>query len=209
MPKKSLHRTGRTNFKNPETEKTPKESYEEAQKIVKLHDDPKHKSKEKAHPILDGVTGLSGDRIMSIVSMRIDGHTDAKIGELIGVAQPNIVKMEQTHPEAFAQAEAYHLRHVERKYQINLWGVRAALSQAAPEAVQVLHELMLDKETPHHIRRSCAVDILNLSGAGYTRKSVGGRDSRIFATQINNLASALDDKFADGDVVDAEYEEEK
>jgi hypothetical protein len=202
------HKAGRITKRAPgNEEKTVQESYEEAQKLVKLHDDPKYKADGRAHPIIEDVSEMTGDRIMAIVAMRMDGHSDAQIGELIGMAQANVSKLEHDKPHAFAAAESYHLRNAARKYEINLWGVRAALSKYGTRAVDTLHELMIDPETPHHIRRNCAVDILNLSGAGYTRQSVGGRDARIYKTQINNIAASLNDKWA-GDVVDGEFEEE-
>jgi hypothetical protein len=184
-----------------------KKSYEKAQTLVKLNDDPTVRNSEKTHPILDGVSGQTGDHIMAIVAMRIDGKPDTKIGELINVAQPNISRMETNYPEQFAKAKAHHLHRAAENYEITLWGIRAAMTKHGIQAVETLHDLMIDPETPHHIRRSCAVDILNLSGAGYTRKSVGGRDTRIHVGEINNIAASLGDKFADADVVDAEVVE--
>jgi hypothetical protein len=203
------HRAGRVTKRAPGNDKkTVKESYEDAQKLVKLHDDPKYKADGKAHPIIEGVSEMTGDRIMAIVAMRMDGHSDYQIGDLLGMPQANVSKLEHDKPHAFAAAESYHLRNAARKYEINLWGVRAALSKYGVEAVDTLHKLMIDPETPHHIRRNCAVDILNLSGAGYTRQSVGGRDARIYKTQINNIAASLNDKWA-GDVIEGEFEEEE
>jgi hypothetical protein len=185
-----------------------REAYEKAREIVQLHEDPKHKSDERVHPFLPDVSQTTGDRIMAIVSMRIDGYSDNKIAGLIGVKSPYINTLMKTKPKAFAAAEAHALKSAARKYEINLWGVRAALSRYCMDAVDTLHELMRDSKTPQHIRRSCAVDILNLSGAGYTRQTTGGRDTRIYATQINNnLKEVLDDRFIDN-IVDAVVVEE-
>jgi hypothetical protein len=186
-----------------------KRSYENAQTLVKLNDDPKSRNTEKSHPILDGVSGQTGDHIMAIVAMRIDGNSDTKIGDLIDIAQPNISRMETNYPEAFAAAKSHHLHRAAENYEITLWGVRAAMTKHGIEAVDTLAELMVDPDTPHHIRRACAVDILNLSGAGYTRKTVGGRDTRIHVGEINNIAAGLDDKYLNkGPIVDAEIVEE-
>ena len=185
------------------------ESYRKAQALAKLNDDPKVRNKAKSHPILDGVSGQTGDHIMAIVAMRFDGLSDTKIGELIDVAQPNISRMETNYPEQFAVAKSHHLHRVSENHELALWGVMGALTQYGKQAAETLAELMLDPETPHHIRRNCAVDILNLTGVGYTRKTKGGRDNRIHATQINNYGSALEDKFANSDVVDAEVVSEE
>lgn len=190
------------------------QAYKEAQEIVALTEDPKTKAEGSSHPILPGVSEMTGDRIMAIVSLKAENYTDERIAELIGMKQGNISKLRVTYPKAFHAAEAHFVKAADRLMAFNIVRVRASLTKAAPEAVEALRTLVNDKDCPHHIRRSAAVDILNLCGVGYSRKTVGGRDARVQVTQINNIREAIDDKWLSDaeayvDAEDAEVVEEE
>ena len=185
------------------------DAYDEARKLVVLHEDPTTKAGNKPHLTLPGVTQRSGDIIFQVVGMRLQGFRDLDIAEKIGTSQPNISRLESTHPEAFAKAEIHTLTQAERKYKINLWGVRAALSEHAPQMIEVLAEIAMDPSMKENVRRQCAVDILNLTGVGNSRQTIGGKDSNLKAGAVNTFIQTIVEKEKEySTVIDAEVVEE-
>jgi len=199
----------------PATKKNPKdgeieESYQEVRALVELHEDPSKKDTYDKHPVLPGVTRRSGERINAIVALRIDGYRDKDIVKLLDIPQPEPHRLERTHPKAFAAAETHLLRQVERKYMINLWSVRAALSDAGPRMVKVLVDLAEDSNLKENVRKDSAIAVLNLMGAGYTRTSVGGRDSELKTGAANVFIQNIVDKEKEyAETIDAEIVEEE
>lgn len=189
------------------------EAYEEARKLVSLHEDPKHRSDRSPHAILPDVNKLSGDLIQAVVALRIQGFKDVDIAKQLNTSQPNISRLETNHPAAFAKAEVHALQQAERKFLLNLWGIRAALSEHAPKMIEVLAELANNPECKENIRRQAAIDILNLTGVGYSRQTVGGKDRDLQAgarTYIQNIVKAGGEAVS-GTVIEAEdisFEEE-
>lgn len=185
------------------------EAYDEARTLVKLHEDPTTKDKLTPHPVLPGVTRRAGDRINAIVAMRIQGYRDNAISELLDIPQPEPHRLERTYPDAFAKAEIIALTNADRKYKLNLFRIRAALSEKAPKMVEVLAQIAEDPNMKENVRRQAAIDILNLSGVGYSRQTVGGKDGDLQAgakTFIQNVVNAHPDLKLD-DVVTIEAED--
>ena len=185
------------------------EAYDEARTLVKLHEDPTTKDKLTPHPVLPGVTRRAGDRINAIVAMRIQGYRDNAISDLLNIPQPEPHRLERTYPEAFAKAEIIALTNADRKYKLNLFRIRAALSEMAPRMVQVLADIAENPSMKENVRRQAAIDILNLTGVGYSRQSVGGKDRDLQAgakTFIQNVVNANPDLKLD-DVVTIEAED--
>ncbi len=175
------------------------DGYKEASKLVSLHEEPTTKSDQTPHMLLPGVTKLSGDLIQAVVAMRLQGFRDVDIAKHINTSQPNISRLESKYREAFLKAEVHALENVERKYLVNLWGIRAALSEAGPEMIKVLVGLAQNAETKDNVRKDCAIAVLNMIGAGYSRTSKGGKDStvdprtnNVMQTIINAPASAAE-----------------
>jgi hypothetical protein len=187
------------------------EAYQEVRALIPLHEDPQKKDSLEAHPTLPGVTKRSGDRIHAIVALRIQGFRDLDISKALGIAQTEPYRLERAHPEAFAKAEMHALQAVERKYQINLWNVRAALSEAGPRMVKVLIDLAECAEVKENVRKDSAIAVLNLAGAGYSRQSYGGKDSTLQAGAvkfIQNIVSNADKGVLVEEVLDAEIADE-
>jgi hypothetical protein len=185
------------------------EAWEEASKLVKLHEPGRGgvPGKRPYHETLDGVRKATGDGIQAIVGLRVQGFRDSDIAKKLGKGPQYVSNLETRYPKAFAQAEAHHLAQVERKYQVNLWGVRAALSKLAPRMIRVLGELAENPETKDNIRRQAAIDVLNLLGAGYSRQTIGGRDSKLQSgaqTFIQNNIAAGAEVATETVTVDAE-----
>jgi len=182
-----------------------KEAYEEARKLVPLNEDPKAKGSNKAHATLPGVTQHSGDRINAIIALRIQGFRDVDIAETIGCKQPEISRLETNHPDAFFAAEAHHLRRVEHHHKLCLWGVMGDIARYAPDMVKVLAELANDPEVKDNVRRQSAIDILNLSGVGFSRQTIGGSDRNLKQSAANVFVQNVLDKAGEySQVVDAE-----
>lgn len=125
---------------------------------------------------------------------------------MLGIAQTEPYRLERAHPEAFAKAEMAALTAIDRKYKINLYNVRAALSDAGPRMVKVLVDLAESKEVKENIRKDSAIAVLNLAGVGYSRQTYGGKDSSLSAGAVKFIQNIT----ADGkgitveDPVDAE-----
>ena len=190
-----------------------KDAYEEARKLVVLHEDPTQKSGRSDHALLPGVNQLSGDLIQAVIALRIQGFKDVDIAKHLDTSQPNISRLESTHPEAFAKAEIHALTQYERKFKINLLGVRAALSEAGPRLVQVLIDIAENPTLKENVRKDAAIAGLNLMGVGYTRTSVGGKDSTLNPGAVNtfiqnNINKEQEYASITSDVVDAEIVEE-
>ena len=207
MGEKRKHEETRPRRKDLVDDPTPdqlEEAYEESRKLVALHEDPKYKRDRTQHAHLPGVTKQSGDRIQAIVALRIQGFRDVDIAKHLGTFQPEISRLESNFPDAFAKAEIHALTQAERKYKINMWSVRAALSEAGPKLVNVLIELAENPEVKDNVRKDAAIAGLNLMGVGYTRTTVGGKDSKLNAGAANMFIQAVKDKEQEYQVVDAE-----
>ena len=205
IPRRSVNSKDKV-IQNP-TEEELLDAYDEARTLVKLHEDPKTKDDLTQHPVLPGVTRRAGDRINAIVAMRIQGYRDKDIAELLGIAQPEPHRLERTHPEAFAKAEIVALTNAERKYKLNLFRIRAALSEMAPRMVNVLAEIAENPAMKENVRRQAAIDVLNLTGVGYSRQTYGGRDRELqqgAQTLIQNIVNANPNLELDDVVVEAE-----
>ena len=183
------------------------EAYQEARSLVPLHLDPENSGNQQQHPVLPGVTKKSGDRINAIVALRIDGFRDKDISELLDIPQPEPHRLERTHPNAFAKAEAHVLVGIERKYKINMHGVRAALSEYAPRMVKVLADLAENPKIKENVRRSAATDILNLLGVGSSRQSVGGKDSNIKGGTANVFIQTVEAQEQEREQITVEAED--
>jgi orotate phosphoribosyltransferase-like protein len=159
------------------------------------------------------VNKLSGDLIQAVIALRIQGFKDVDIAKQLDTSQPNISRLESNHPEAFAKAEIHALTQYERKFKINLLGVRAALSEAGPRLVQVLIEIAENPTLKENVRKDAAIAGLNLMGVGYTRTSYGGKDSTLNPGSVNtfiqnNLNKEAEYAAVTSDVIDAEIVEE-
>ena len=186
-------------------------AYEEVRALVPAHEDPKTKVGLTAQPILPDVTALASDRIYKIVGLRILGYEDKDIVETLGIQQPEPYRLERKYPAAFAKAEAHALRAAERKQQYNIVRARASLSKYVPRMIEVLAEIAQDKDAKENVRRSCATDIINLSGVAYARTSVGGRDSEVKGaakTYVQTIINQGENPDVTVDAEDVEYVEE-
>ena len=202
-----VRRNDRKNLIKDPTSDQLSDGYDEARKLVVLHEDPRNRRGYKEHELLPGVTKTSGDMIQGIVGQRLQGFRDVDAAEHLGTSQPNISRLEKNHPDAFAKAEVHLLQQAERKYLVNLWGVRSALSEAGPRMVKVLVDLAEDASLKENVRRSAATDVLNLAGVGYSRQSVGGKDGGITRGAANVFIQNIVDKekeYAETVVVEAE-----
>lgn len=185
------------------------DAYEEARKLVVLHEDPTQKSDRSCHALLPGVNKLSGDLIQAVIALRIQGFRDVDIAQHLDTSQPNISRLESNHPEAFAKAEIHALTQMERKYKLTLWGVRAALTEAGPRLVQVLIDIAEDPTLKENVRKDAAIAGLNLMGVGYTRTTVGGKDSTLNPAAVNTyIQNVVNKKEEYATVIDAEVVEE-
>ena len=180
-----VHKRDNRKGLRPASQEEISEAYEQARKIVPLNEDPKTKGANTAHATLPGVTQHSGDRINAIIALRIQGFRDVDIAETIGCRQPEISRLESNHPDAFFAAEAHHMRRAEHHHKLCLWGIMGDISRYAPKMVKVLAELAEDPETKDNVRRQSAIDILNLSGVGYSRQTYGGTDRDLKQSAAN------------------------
>ena len=174
-----VRRNERKNLIQDATSDQLEEAYDEARKLVVLHEDPKIRRGNTDHELLPDVTKTSGDLIQAVVLMRIGRFRDVDIAKQLNTSQPNISRLEKNHPHAFAKAEMIALNHLKRKSLVNLESCRLMLSEAGPKFVKVLVDLAEDPDIKDNVRKDCAIAGLNLMGAGYARTSVGGRDSEL------------------------------
>ena len=204
--KKEVTRDYRTDtIKNP-TEDQLKEAMEEASKLVKVcENDPKNIDRSP-HKILPGVGKSTGELILSICALRMTGLRDVDIAKQLNTYQPRISQLETEHPEAFLKAKIIAMDNFTVDFEMNLWRVRAALSDAGPRLVNVLIEIAENKELKENVRKDAAIAGLNLLGMGSFRTTKGGKDSEITkgaaTVFIQNTVSGGD--YDDCRVIDAE-----
>ena len=114
---------------------------------------------------LPGVTKETSEKIREIVSFEYSGYTDGQIGERLGLTAGYMNVLRSRHPYAFEDARKVHLAAAAQQYHLNLYRVKAAISDAGPRAVKVLDEIMTDRENSAAVRSRAAEALLKLLGA--------------------------------------------
>lgn len=151
---------------------------------------------------LAGVSRMMSDRIKLIVSMEYSGFSDAEIANKLDTTAQYVGQMRIHHPMAFEDARKDHLAEASRQYHMNMYRVKAAISDAGPRAVKTLDEIMSDRENPPGVRSRAAEAILKLLGAN-ERIVMESNVAKEFLNTIKDATGTQEDMY----IVDADSEE--
>lgn len=188
------------------------EAFNEASKLVKIVENDPNERKRNPHPTLPDVTKKSGDLIMSVIALRLQGLRDVDIAERLNTSQPRISQLEQAYPDAFLKAKVIATDRAAIECNLGMMMVRAALVEAGPRLVKVLLDLAENPEIKDNVRKDAAIAGLNLLGAGHVRTSKGGKDSDLNKSAANVYIQNIIDKQQEYSTIieteDAEYVEE-
>jgi hypothetical protein len=170
----------RDDLVDPTPEQLEKE-YDEIRALLPLPEAPKKakQGKGKEHFLLKGVRQETGDRILSIVGLRMQNFNDRKIADFLHTFQPEIARLERDYPLVFERAESYLLKNAARKHNVLVWGIRHELTKYATRMIKVLVELAEDGNTKENIRHKAAVDVLNMVTSGSARQTYGGEEQQL------------------------------
>jgi len=203
-----VRRNARTDLITDPTPDQLDEAFEEASKLVKLYQNDPNERKRNPHPTLPDVTKKSGDLIMSVVALRLQGLRDVDLAERLNTSQSRISQLEKAYPDAFLKAKVIATDRAAIECNLGLMNVRIALAEAGPRLVKVLLDLAENPEVKDNVRKDAAIAGLNLLGAGHTRTTKGGKDSDLTRSAANVFIQNIVDKQREySTVVDTEEAE--
>lgn len=204
MPKRQPGRPRKDQISAADSRKlSPEQALQQARDLVVMTS--KDADEKDRHSMFPSVKKMIGDRINSVAALRLAGYWDKEVEDHLSLNLGEVNRLETKYPNEMALAETHLLSMAQHKMEVNVWRTRAAAAKRAEEMLNVLTELATspNEDVKPHIRRECAVNVLNLLGMNLP-VAKGGADKELNKGTLVAIQQVFSDKDGPTTVVDGE-----
>lgn len=164
---------------------------------------------------LDGCTIERSNMLRDIVALRFGGNAlreaFKKVAENNDIIPNTVEKYYYRNPEAIKLAEEEHLTSAIAEYHTNLWAVRTMMSEAGPQAIKTIIEVMKSRKSSPNVKLKAAQAILKMmdvdgSANANPNESIAKESLRLVRDVMNKRSEGQTNSVI-VEATDAEFEE--